>query len=83
MITVYPVLRQRMREHGISYKDLAKAAGITLFACHLKMLGIMQWNLTEVVNVCCIFSTPDAEHLFVRNHSKSQFLESQGGNYHL
>ena len=78
MITVYPVLRQRMREHGISSKELAAVTGITRIAFQLKMWGIKQWSLCEAVRICCFFRTPDAEHLFVRNYNKQQFLESQG-----
>lgn len=70
MITVYPVLRQRMKEHGVSSRKLAAALGIPKVAFDLKMMGIMQWSLTEAVNICCFFSIPDAEHLFVRKHCK-------------
>ena len=68
MITVYPVLRQRMKEHGVSCRELAAATGIPLVAFYLKMLGTMQWSLTDAVNICCFFSNPDPEHLFVRKH---------------
>ena len=78
MITVYPVLRQRMKEQGVSGKELAAVAGITRIAFQLKMWGIKRWTLTEAVRICCFFRTPDAEHLFVRNYNKQQFLESQG-----
>lgn len=74
MITVYPVLRQRMREHDVSYRTLARIAGVNIVGFYLKMCGIKRWKLTEAVNICCFFRTPDAEHLFVRKHSKSQFL---------
>ena len=77
MITVYPVLRQRMREHGVSGRELAAVARITVVAFYLKMWGIKRWTLTEVVRICGFFRTPDAEHLFVRNYYKQQFLESQ------
>ena len=77
MITVYPILSQRMREQGVSSKELAAIAEVNIVGFYLKMLGIKQWKITEVLRICCFFRTPDAEHLFVRNHSKSQFLESQ------
>ena len=70
MITVYPVLRQRMKEHGVSAKELSAATGIPKVAFYLKMMGIMQWKLTDAVNICCFFSIPDTEHLFVRKHCK-------------
>lgn len=72
MVTLYPILRQHMAQSGTSWSDLAAISGTNKFIFHLKMWGIMQWKLTEVVNICCFFRTPDAEHLFVRNHSKSQ-----------
>jgi hypothetical protein len=80
MIALYPVLRQRIKQTEISWCELAAATGINSFAFHLKMWGIKRWNLTEVVRICGFFNTPDAEHLFVRNYNKQQFLESQEEN---
>ena len=80
MITVYPVLRQRIKQTGVSWADLAAAAGIKPFVFHLKIWGIKRWTLPEVVRLCGFFNTPDAERLFVRNYYKQQFLESQGKN---
>ena len=78
MIKAYPHLRQYLKENGISWSEIAAVAGINVFAFHLRMFGIKQWKITEVVRICCFFRCPNAEHLFVRKHSKSQFLESQG-----
>ena len=72
MVTLYPILRQHMAHHNLSWSDLAAISGTNKFAFHMKMWGIMQWKLTEALKICCFFSCPDAEHLFVRNHSKSQ-----------
>lgn len=83
MIKVYPRLRQYLKENEISLSEISAVAGINKFTFLLKMWGIKQWNLTEVVKICCFFRCPDAEHLFVRKHSKSQFLESQDKNYHV
>lgn len=80
MITVFPVLSQRMKEHGVSVKDLAAVLGVSRITCCLKIWGIKRWNLADAVKLCGFFSTPDAEHLFVRNNNKQQFLESQGEN---
>ena len=74
MITVYPILRQRMKEQGVKSKELAAVASVSIVEFYLKMLGVKQWKMTEVLNICCFFRYPNAEHLFVRNHSKSQFL---------
>lgn len=83
MIALFPVLRQRIREAGISWTELAVVTGESLFAIHMKMLGIKRWTLTDVVKICGFFNIPDAEHLFVRNYNKQQFLESQGKNNQL
>jgi hypothetical protein len=80
MITLFPILRQRIREAGVSWADLAAVTGENLFTIHMKMLGIKRWALTDVVKICGFFNTPDAEHLFVRNYNKQQFLESQYKN---
>ena len=73
MITVYPVLRQYMAEYGVTQKELAAVVGITQIEFCLKLWGIKRWKLTEVVKICGFFRYPNAEHLFVRKHSKSQF----------
>lgn len=83
MIKSFPVLRQHMRESNVCWKELAVVAGVNSFTFHLKMWGIKRWKLTEVLRICCFFRVPDAEHLFVRKHSKSQFSKSQGENYHV
>ena len=70
MIPVYPVLRQRMKEQGITSRELAAAAEMSLPAFYMRILGFKQWELPEVVRICCFFRTPDAEHLFVRKHTK-------------
>lgn len=73
MITVYPVLRQYMEKQDVSIRELAAIVGIKKVDLYLKMCGIKRWKLTEVLRICCFFRTPDAEHLFVRKHFKSQF----------
>ena len=72
MIALYPVLRQHMKQAGVSWADLSAVAGIPSVAFHLKMWGIKRWTLTDAVKICGFFRCPDAEHLFVRNHSKRQ-----------
>lgn len=80
MVTVYPVIRQRMEDFEVTSKELARILGINWIAFQLKMWGIKRWTLTDVVRLCGFFNTPDAEHLFVRNYNKQQFLESQEEN---
>lgn len=69
-----------MRTHGVTNKELAAVLGISRIAFQLKMWGVKRWTLTDAVKLCGFFSTPDAEHLFVRNYNKRQYLESQGEN---
>ena len=83
MITVYPVIRQRMTELGVTSRELAAILGMNRIAFQLKMWGIKRWTLTDGIRLCGFFNTPDAEHLFVRNYNKQQFLESQGKNNHV
>ena len=64
MITVYPVLRQYMREHKTTLRELAAITNMNTFTLCLKMWGIKRWKLTEAVSICCFFHTPDAERLF-------------------
>lgn len=67
MITAYPVLRQRMKESGTTYRDLAKVADVDTITLYFKMVGIKRWNLTEAVRICCFFNTPETEHLFQKS----------------
>ena len=83
MIALFPVLRQRIKQTGVSWAELAAVTGTNPFIFHLKMWGIKRWTLTDVVRLCGFFRTPDAEHLFVRNYNKQQFLESQEENYYM
>ena len=78
MIALFPILRQHIKQAGLSWVEVARATGIHSFLFYMKMWGIKGWTLTDAVRLCAFFRTPSAEHLFVRNHSKSQFLESQG-----
>lgn len=80
MVTLFPVLRQRIEQTGISWRELSVVSGTNPFVFHLKMWGIKRWTLTDAVKICGFFSCPDAEHLFVRNYNKQQFLESQEEN---
>lgn len=78
MITLYPELRQHMKQAGVSWAEMSAVTGMSSFVFHLKMWGLKRWSLTDVVRICGFFRCPDAEHLFVRKHSKSTTLESQG-----
>ena len=64
MITVYPILRQQMRKHNTTIKDLAVLTGENIISIYLKMWGIKRWKLTEAVKICCFFHHQDVEHLF-------------------
>ena len=70
MITVYPVIRQRMKDFEVTNRELATILGMSLIEFQLKMWGIKRWTLTDAVRLCGFFNTPDAEHLFVRNYNK-------------
>ena len=85
MITVYPILCQQMRKHGVSRRELAAVANVNRITLYLKMCGIKRWKLTEVLSICCFFRTHDAKHLFakkrlfgfVRKHYNIQSEQSQ------
>lgn len=83
MIALFPVLRQRIKQAGASWSDLAAITNTNPFVFHMKMWGIKRWTLTDAVKICGFFSCPNAEHLFVRNYNNQQLLESQGENYHV
>ncbi len=80
MIALFPVLRQRMKQTGVSWSVLSAVSEMNPFIFHLKMWGIKRWTITDAVKICGFFRCPDAEHLFVRNYNKQQFLESQEEN---
>lgn len=64
MRVIYDRLYRLMADSGVSTRDLAAIAGTNTIAVWLKLRGIMQWKLTEVVRICCFFSVVDAEYLF-------------------
>lgn len=64
MITIYPVLRQYMRDNDVSLKDLAAITNMNKFSLCLRLWGIKRWTLTEAVSICCFFNNPNVEHLF-------------------
>lgn len=66
MRTVYPNLEKKMTESGVSPADLADHIKIPKLSCTLKLLGLLPWNFTEVVLICCLFGDAEAERLFVR-----------------
>lgn len=80
---MYPVLRKRMKEQGISSKELAAVIGVSRITFYLKLWGITKWSLPEAIMVCCYFNTPDVEQLFLRNNIISKFWKCQGENYHV
>ena len=77
MIVVYPVLRQQMRTHGVTYRELAAIADTNLLNVLLKLSGIKQWSLPEAVRICCFFRITDSKWLFLRNNHNSLFRKSQ------
>lgn len=79
----YPVLRQKMRDYGVTNRDIALVLGTNRVVVLLKLWGIKKWTLSDAISLCGFFRYPYAEHLFVRNYNKQQFLESQGENYHV
>ena len=83
MIALFPNLRQRIKQAGLSWAEISAIADISSFNFHMKMWGIKGWTITDGVRLCAFFRTPDAEQLFVRNYNKQQFLESQGKNNHV
>ncbi len=83
MVTIFPVLRQRIRENGVTIKELSAVLGTKKFVLQLKLLGIKRWTLTDAVVICGFFNYPNPEHLFLRNYNNQQLLESQGENYHV
>ena len=64
MITVYPTLRQHIRDHKTTMGELAAVLNVSRFSLHLKLLGIKRWKFTEAVKICCFFRTHDVERLF-------------------
>ena len=64
MKVIYDSLYQKMSECGVTPKELAAVAGISVFSLWLKMRGFAQWKLHEVLCICVFFRVVDAEELF-------------------
>ena len=66
MRNVYPNLSRVMEERGCSPCDLATLIGISEPIVRLKLLGAVEWMLSEAIVVCKHFEHPDVGELFLR-----------------
>lgn len=57
-------LKRKMHEHGITARELAAIADVSVFELNLKMRGILEWKLHEVLRICAYFLVVDVEELF-------------------
>ena len=83
-MSIYPNLNHQMVANNISPEMLADRLSITVDEIVRKMKGEIDWTLTEVVKICILLKTVDAEYLFVQLDNTIHKLESQenhGGNY--
>lgn len=67
MNSLYPNLRRRMSERNISVDSLAALIKKDVEEVSLKLKGILDWSLWEVVTLCCYFEEPNVDFLFLRN----------------
>lgn len=61
---MFPKLCEKLCEQNITQTDLANLLNIPERDIYLKFQGILQWDLAEVVQVCEMLHTPDADLLF-------------------
>ncbi len=60
----YGNLYRKMQERGVSSRQLACVAGVSKLAVLLKLHGLIEWQLHEVLRICVFFRVVDAEELF-------------------
>lgn len=61
---MYPKLCKRLSEQNITYTDLANLLNLPETEICLKFQGILEWEMVEVVKICKLLRTSDAELLF-------------------
>lgn len=71
MRTLYPNLDREMNERKMTYLALADVLGMHPQAVYRRLMGISQWTLPEVVEVCRYFDNYDVRVLFLRLDIKS------------
>ena len=71
MTSVYPNLSNRLTICDVTYASLALSLNISENAVSLKMSGELPWKLPEVVRICELLRTSDANFLFLQLDSKS------------
>lgn len=66
MDSLYPNLNTAMEAHGLSIGSLAKIIGRSEEIVRLKLEGVLEWTLTEAVEICRYLQYPDITQLFVQ-----------------
>ena len=71
MKSVYPNLTNTMNCRNINYIDLSEAIGLSPIATYRRIVGSVEWKLSEVIKVCKYFDNSNATWLFLRLDTKS------------
>ena len=66
MNSLYPNLRRCLSERNISVENLAALTKLDVETVSLKLKGVLDWSLWEVVTLCCHLEEPDVNFLFLR-----------------
>lgn len=66
MDSVYPNLCSELSKANISIPCLAEKLNIPEDVAYSKLRGDTPWLLPEVVNICQLCNTPDADFLFLQ-----------------
>ena len=68
------LLRERIKEHGISFRDLAKQLDIGEWAMGQKLLGRYEFKASEIDRLCEILNIMDEDirkFFFTKKYGKS------------
>lgn len=63
---LYPILQKTLETKGVSIESLAVIAGCGEKQVQLKLMGVLEWSLTEAVEICRYLQYPDIKTLFLR-----------------
>lgn len=64
MTPIYPHLAEKMKEHNLSYPELANLMGISEICMYRRLRGLTQFQLPEIIWLCKYFKVSDATYLF-------------------
>ena len=66
MNIVYVNLYNEISKNGISMTTIANMIGVSEVVFMDKLQGVLPWDLSEALNICCFLGISDVKYLFLQ-----------------